>query len=109
MVWPADAGRALSLNQWERINDPLTILARIWCVSRLPPDREPTSRLPMYLGTDTPGTRDLCGVAKTLRHIYVPILEPDAAIARALEALARLERPAARRFPRTRREFARVA
>ena len=37
------------------------------------------------------GTRDLYGVAKTLRKLYPPQHEPSVAIERALEALAFLE------------------
>ncbi|MCX8255090.1 protein of unknown function [Beijerinckiaceae bacterium RH AL1] len=37
------------------------------------------------------GTRDLYGVAKTLRKLYPPQHEPSLAIERALEALAFLE------------------
>lgn len=44
-----------------------------------------------------PGTRDLYGVAKTLRTLYPPQHEPCAAIDRALEALAFFEAQRARR------------
>ena len=37
------------------------------------------------------GTRDLYGVAKTLRKLYPPEHEPSLAIERALEAIAFLE------------------
>ncbi len=46
------------------------------------------------------GTRDLYGVAKTLRKLYPPEHEPSLAIERALEAIAFLE---AHRAKRTRR------
>ena len=37
-------------------------------------------------------TLNLSGVRKTLRKLYVPTSEPNEAIIRALQALARLER-----------------
>ena len=38
------------------------------------------------------GTLSLSGVRKTLRKLYAPTSEPNEAIVRALQALARLER-----------------
>ena len=55
------------------------------------------------------GTRDLYGVAKTLRTLYPPQHEPSAAIERALEALAFLEAQRARRTARRRPALASVA
>ena len=54
------------------------------------------------------GTRDLYGVAKTLRKLYPPPQEPSVAIERALEALAFLEAQRALR-PKRRPAFASVA